>query len=59
MNLKKLLAIFKDDFKKTDEARNFIADKIKDQKINKTEGLLLMNYTSDDEVKILRKKYNI
>ena len=58
-NSRQLIAIFRDDFKKTDEARNYIAALIKEKKINTTEGLLMMNYSSDKEAKELRKKYLI
>lgn len=56
---RQLISIFRDEFKKTEEARNYIAVKIKERKLNKTEGLLMMNYSSDKEVKELRKKYTI
>ncbi|WP_405608696.1 hypothetical protein [Polaribacter sp. Asnod1-A03] len=58
-NTKQLIAIFSDSFKKTEEARNYIANQIKNRKIKTVEGLLMMNYSSDKEVKELRKKYNI
>ncbi|WP_165731831.1 hypothetical protein [Polaribacter sp. 20A6] len=57
-NPKQLIAIFSDSFKKTEEGRNYIADQIKSNKIKTIEGLLMMNYSSDEEVKELRKKYN-
>ncbi|WP_282071294.1 hypothetical protein [Polaribacter atrinae] len=57
-NPKQLIAIFNDKFKKTTAARNYIAEQIKNKKIKTVEGLLLMNYSSDEEVKELRKKYN-
>jgi hypothetical protein len=56
---KQLIAIFRDDFKKTEEARNYIAALIKEKKLSTTEGLLMMNYSSDKEAKELRKKYLI
>jgi hypothetical protein len=59
VNPRQLIAIFRDDFKKTDEARNYIATLIKEKKLNTTEGLLMMNYSSDKEAKDLRKKYLI
>jgi hypothetical protein len=59
VNLRQLIAIFRDDFKKTDEARNYIAALIIEKKLNTTEGLLMMNYSSDKEAKELRKKYLI
>ncbi|MBU3010230.1 hypothetical protein KO506_02335 [Polaribacter vadi] len=59
INIKKLISIFSDDFKKTIESRNFMASKIKEGEINSTEGLLMMNYSSDKEAKELRKKYNL
>ena len=55
---KQLIAIFSDSFKKTKEARDYIADQIKSNKIKTIEGLLMMNYSSDEEVKELRKKNN-
>jgi hypothetical protein len=57
-NPKQLIAIFTDKFKKTAAARNYIAEQIKNKKIKTVEGLLMMNYSSDEEVKELRKKYN-
>ncbi|MFY9242561.1 MAG: hypothetical protein WAO74_06000 [Polaribacter sp.] len=57
--VKKLISIFRDNYKSTNEARNFIASKINLGKLNTTEGLLMMNYTSDNEAKELRKKYNL
>jgi len=59
INSRQLIAIFRDDFKKTDEARNYIATLISEKKLNTTEGLLMMNYSSDKEAKELRKKYLI
>ena len=59
INAKKLVSIFNDDFKKTDKARNYIANQIKKNTFNTTEGLLMMNYSSDNEAKELKKKYNL
>ena len=59
INIKKLISIFSDDFKKTLDSRNFIASKIKKGEIKTTEGLLMMNYSSDKEAKELRIKYNL
>ncbi|WP_237589981.1 hypothetical protein [Polaribacter sargassicola] len=56
---KQLITIFSDQFKKTEEARNYIAKQIKNRKIKAVEGLLMMNYSSDKEAKELREKYNI
>ena len=58
-NTKQLIAIFSDSFKKTDDARNYIANQIKNRKIKTVEGLLMMNYASDKEAKELREKYNL
>jgi len=57
-NPKQLITIFSDNFKKTEGARNYIADQIKSNTIKTVEGLLMMNYSTDEEVKELRKKYN-
>lgn len=56
---KNLISVFTNDFKKTEKARDYIAKQIKNKVLKPTEGLLMMNYTSDKEVKKLREKYNL
>lgn len=51
--------IFSEDIRKSDKARNYVAQKIKERKLNVTDGLLMMNYSSDKEAKELRRKYNL
>lgn len=59
INPKQTIHFFTSEFRKTDKARDYIAKQIKNGTLKPTEGLLMMNYTSDKEVKELRKKYNL
>ncbi|WP_299012592.1 hypothetical protein [uncultured Polaribacter sp.] len=59
MNPKKMIGTFTADFRKTEKARNYIAKEIKNGTLKTTEGLLMMNYASDNEAKELRAAYNL
>ena len=45
--------------RKKEVSRNYVAQNIKERKLNLTVGLLMMNYSTDKEAKELRKKYNL
>ncbi|WP_298763307.1 hypothetical protein [uncultured Polaribacter sp.] len=59
INPKQTIHFFTSEFRKTDKARDYIAKQIKNGTLKPTEGLLMMNYTSDKEVKELREKYTL
>ena len=55
----KLAQVFSKDFRKLDDTRNYLAEKIIIGEINTIEGLLLMEYKSDKEAKELKEKYSL
>lgn len=59
INPKQTIHFFTSEFRKTDKARDYIAKQIKNGTLKPTEGLLMMNYTSDKEVKELKEKYTL
>lgn len=56
-NIKQLTRILPEDFRKYDRSRKYIAQLIKTGKLKKTEGLLIMNYSSYEEAQELKKQY--
>lgn len=56
---KRLMNLVSLNVRKEEVSRNYIAQKIKERKLNTIEGLLMMNYSSDKEAKELRKKYSL
>ncbi|CAL2077803.1 conserved hypothetical protein [Tenacibaculum sp. 190524A05c] len=56
-NVKQLTNILPEHFRKMDRSRKYIAELIKNGKLNKTEGLLIMNYSSYEEAQELKKHY--
>ncbi|CAL2090849.1 conserved protein of unknown function [Tenacibaculum sp. 190524A05c] len=56
-NVKQLTNILPEHFRKMDRSRKYIAELIKKGKLNKTEGLLIMNYSSYEEAQELKKHY--
>ena len=56
---RKLMNLVSLDIRKDEVSRNYVAQKIKERKLNVTEGLLMMNYSSDKEAKELRRRYNL
>lgn len=57
--IKRLVQIFSENFREHSDTRDYLAKKIKTGELNATEGLLMMNYSSDNEAKELKKKYSL